>query len=86
MARLGKLEPERHLDGRWIYSDTQLLKIVKLLPLARRVKILEKAINTIENDNRPKIYGIADALGCYYDDSGFWATKTKIRVPKQIKK
>ncbi len=63
-----------------MYTDIQLLRIVKGMPVEKRAKIYERAINIMENDHRPKIYAIATILGCYYDDVGFWYRKAKIRI------
>jgi hypothetical protein len=86
MAQVRRIEPEKHSDGRWMYSDLQLLRILRLLSLKRRVKILERAINIMEDYNRPKIYAVASALDCIYDDAGFWGRKTKIKVSSLVNK
>lgn len=77
------IEPEKHQDGRYMYQDKQLLEIIKRFPAEKRAKLLFRAINIMEDDNRPRIFAIAKVLGCWYDDAMFWQRKTKIKIPKK---
>lgn len=69
----------RH-DGRWMYDGEYLLKAVKAMPDKRRARIYLQVINIMESDDCSKIWGIAKALRCHYDDRGFWWRKTKITI------
>ncbi len=77
------IEPQKHADGRFMYTNEQLWEILKRFPAEKKVALLEKVIDTMENDNRPKSWAVADVLDCIYDDAGFWGRKTKIKIPRK---
>ncbi len=77
------IEPKKHQDGRYMYNNEQLILIIQKLPAEKQAKLLLKAINMMQDQNRPRSFAIAHVLGCGYDDAGFWWRDTKIKVPKK---
>ncbi len=71
--------PLRHSDGRWMYDDKRIEQVFQKMSDKRKVKILTRALDYMSNRNIPKSSAIAYALGCSYDDAGFWTRKTQIR-------
>jgi len=71
--------PIKHDDGRWMYNKERLKEIFKKMSDKRKVSVLTKAIKIISKAGVPKWSAIAQALGCSYDDAGFWASKEEIR-------
>lgn len=65
-----------HEDGRHLYSNRQLLEILKMLPDKKKVEILSKALEFMNNNLITKYYAIAKSLGCNYDEvSMHWASR-----------
>lgn len=77
------IEPQKHKDGRYMYSNEQLILIIQKLPAKKQAMLLLKAINMMQDNNRPRSFAIAHVLGCGYDDAGFWWRKTKIKIPRK---
>lgn len=63
-----------------MYDEKRLLGLFKKMPLKRQVKILAKAVNLLSEKNVSKSYAIARALGCGYDDSGYYFGGKEILV------
>lgn len=77
-------QPVKHQDGRYLYTDKQLLGILKHLPDKRKSKLLLKALNFMDQNVTTKIMAIAIAFDCRYDEiSTLWSRD--IRINRNLK-
>ena len=66
--------------GRWMYDNQRLSYLLGKMATKKKCDILTKALEIINEKGCSVDYAIARALGCGYDDAGYYWSEKEICV------